>query len=180
MLFSKDNKDKDDGIDKGAAKQLGLSKVVYGLGMSARDALVAFVAGTIALTPVIVWRHDKGGVIDKLTKMPDKVHSWWKEKLGDKAGPWGKALVVAASIATIISWVAHLPGLVRGPLKVKEAEETFNNEVAANGALYKENRQLTESLKHKDLQLAELQKKRGSFVERTSAPDAPMGNSVSL
>ena len=180
MLFSKNDTDKDT-EDKGAAKKLGLSKIVYGLGMSARDALVTFVASTAVAFAFIYKGQDKGGMIEKMAHLPDRLHTKIKEKLGvDRAGKAGKALLLAAGVGTVVSWVAHLPGLVRGPQKVAEAEEVFNNEVSANVELSKENSKLTEALKRKDLQIADLEKRKGSFVERVAAQDSANGQALGL
>lgn len=184
MIFSRKDKDKDTAPEQGAAKKLGLSKVIYGLGMSARDALVTFVAST-AVAFAFIYKGQKegaqGGIINKLAELPDKVHKWVSEKFGnERAGKAGKALLVAASVGTVVSWVAHLPGLVRGPLKVKEAEATFNEEVDANVALHRENTRLMETLKHKDLRITELEKQKGTFVERVSSKEASPGSSISL
>jgi hypothetical protein len=164
----------------GPARKLGLSKIVYGLGMSARDALVTFVVATIAIAPFIYKGQGKGGFIDKVALWPDKIHSKWKEVLGDRAGKAGKALVISASIATIISWVAHLPGLFRGPQKIEEARNTFNDEVEANHQLGKENAVLTEELKRKTLALAAAEKKSSSFTQRLKASEPANSNTLSL
>lgn len=183
MLFSKDNKDKE-AEDKGPAKKLGLSKIVYGLGMSARDALVTFVASTAVAFAFIYKGQKEGteeGFINKFAQLPDKLHKYVVDKMGgQRAGKAGKALLLAAGVGTVVSWVAHLPGLVRGPQKVAEAEEVFNNEVAANMELSKENAKLTETLKRKDLQLADLESRKGSFVERVAAQEVAPGQSLGL
>lgn len=157
---------------QGPAKKLGLSKLVYGLGMSARDALVAFVVSTAALTPIMRYGRDKSKIIDTISKVPEKLHSMWTEKAGKNAGKWGTALVAAAGLGTLISYVAHIPGLVRGPQRIREAQDQYNTEVQANIELAKENAALTERLKHQAIEL-ETGEKSGSFVERLAPVSAP-------
>lgn len=112
------------------AKKLGLSKVVYGLGMSARDSLVTFVAATAAILPFMYYGQGRNKIIDKAAQIPEKIKHFSSEKLGgERAGKFGKALAVSAGLATLIGYVAHVPGLFRGPRKIKEAEDAYNAEV---------------------------------------------------
>lgn len=184
MIFSRKDKDKETSQDQGAAKKLGLSKVIYGLGMSARDALVTFVAST-AVAFAFIYKGQKegveGGFINKLAELPDRAHKYITQKFGgERTGKAGKALLVAAGVGTVISWIGHLPGLVNGPRKIKEAEATYNDEVEANIALHKENARLMETLKHKDLRLTDLEKQKSTFVERLNAQESTPGSSVGM
>lgn len=149
----------------GPAKKLGLSKVVYGLGMSARDALAAFAVTTAALFPFMYAGQGKGGTIDKIAKVPDSIHSKWKEMFGEHAGKAGKALAVSAGLATAVSYVAHIPGLIKGPKKVRDAEATFNAEVEENNKQANEIKALTNTVKRQGMELTEAKARVAGYEE---------------
>ncbi len=180
MLFSR--KDKDSSPDQDAAKKLGLSKTIYGMGVAARDSLVTFLTATAALLPVMYFGQGKSRIIDWLADAPDKLGIWAKKSVGpEKFGKIGKTIGLSAAAGFLISHVANLPGLVYGRKAVQKAEDTFNNEVDANVALHKENTKLTEALKHKELELAGLKSgNKASFVARVSAQEPTPGNSMNL
>lgn len=151
-------------------KGLGLSRSIYGLGQSARDGIITVVAGTAALFPVFFFGQGKVGVIDKIAQWPEKIKNSWHGVLGKEAGgKAGRALAVSSGIAFLLSHVTNLPGFVVGFKKVKAADEQYEGQIQQNRELAHENDLLSNELKNKTLELAELQRQTAT----ADAPDAP-------
>lgn len=165
----------DDAPARGEAKKLGLSKIIYGLGMSARDAFVAFAVTTVALFPIIYNFQGKSKAVDTIAKAPEKIHSAWKGIFKDKAGKAGVALGASFGIGSLVGYIAHLPGLIRGPRKVREAEERFNDEVEDNQRMAKEIKSLTETVKRQGIDLTEARMQSPEFAKKfQETPDSPI------
>ena len=145
-------------------KKLGLSKVVYGLGTSARDGLITIVVGTAALFPVFYFGQDKFKTIEKMAKWPERVKATWHKSLGENASKTSSALAVSAGLAFLASHVTNLPGLVIGAKKVQDAENKFDDEVQSNAELAHENMALAGQLKHQAVALADAEKKLEQFA----------------
>lgn len=162
-------------------KKLGLSKLVYGLGLSARDALVSLVGATAVMTPIMYFGREKSSIIRAVADSPDKLHGWWKKLLGEeKSGKAGTALLAAAGVATLISWVAHIPGLFKGPKKVAEADALYKAEIDMNQKLMRANTLLAEDNERLTYALADTEKKRRSFQERVMAGEGQKSNTPSM
>lgn len=159
---SKDNDNAQDG-----EKKLGVSKLVYGLGMAARDSLVAFFVATAAFfVPFYYGQNKEGSTLDKIAKTPENIKKFFMGKNPEKTGRVGNALAVAAGLGTIVGYIAHLPGLIRGPRIVKEAEDKYHAEIKANKELSEENDALTLRLKQQAIELAQANEKLGPYTQK--------------
>lgn len=170
------------------AKKLGLSKVVYGLGMGERDALVASGISMAITFPIMLALQGKNAAVDAIAKVPVKLHEGWNKMFKGNSGKAGKALGASVGIATIVGYIAHAPGLIRGPKKIANVEDRFNAEVAENQRQAQEIQQLTDTVKRQGIELTEAraqldpraaQAEHGDLAEKYAAkPAASKGEAI--
>ncbi len=158
-------------VESAVRPKLGISKLIYGLGMSARDALVTFTVTTAAVTAALFFGGKKLPLLEKVAKLPEWLGHQASGKLGPKSTDLKNAATVGLGVATVVSYVAHLPGLIRGPRRVAEAEHRFDNQVDLTEKLSKANTLLEEDNERLKAALAEAQS-GGTMVSRLKSEPA--------
>jgi len=161
-------------LETAPVKGLGLSKVVYALGMAARDTAVWVGGMTLVLTPVIFFGGEKNiGVLKWLAELPETISKVAKSKMAENStwGKWGSAFIVAGTIASAVGYIAHIPGLLYGPRKIAKAEKIYRDQVNVNHILKEANQEQEDEITQLRAVVAEMKQRQNplSFQDKYAA-----------
>ncbi len=166
--------------DKAAKKPdrksgLGISKGVYALGNSLKDALIWGTALSVALIGVIAVGRDKSKAVRWMAEKIEKIHTGTKglgssfmgylqEKTGMKINISGPEVAAALGVGWLFGHVVQGPSFVHGYKQAQGAEDKYNT-------LKSEKDRLVDVIAQQDEEnqrfRAALQKQDATFAERT-------------
>jgi|GEM_PF-997653 len=162
-----------------AAKSLGISSAIYGLGYTVKDAFISFAIATSVAFGVIFLGSRPGNFIDRSTTSfyngYKKVEEYLSSRMNGMKST-GSKLGTAASIAIAFGWVVshivQIPSYFNGTSKVDKAIETHAHLIDENKILLEDVKTLRERLAalEKNPKVKELAQSRAAS---SSSPQPP-------
>lgn len=169
------------------SSSLGISRGVYALGNSLKDALIWGTALSVALIGAIAIGRDKSKAIRWVATKIEAIHTGTKglsntlaklaeEKAGLKFNIKGPEVAAALGVGWLFGHVVQGPSFVQGFKKAQTAVDKYNDMADERTKLVDANAQLIdENQRYK----TELEKRGVTFTElvQQKSPEASVGNS---
>ncbi len=157
--------------------ELGISRAVYALGNSVKDALIWGTAATVATIAILSFGREKSPRIDKIATALEtfgerneerfqKIVKWVNDKTKSEIKITGPTLAASAVVGWAVGHLVQLPGSIKGWKQAQKANDKYvavatekNRLLETNAHLVDENQHYKTELKKRDISFAELVKK---------------------
>jgi hypothetical protein len=150
--------------------ELGISRTIYALGNSLKDALIWGTAVTVALIGILHYGQ-KNKAISKVADQLQKGHVWWEGYKKSK-GMKGSIIAVPLAVGWLVGHVVQGFGAAKGWKQAQKAVDKYDNLVTERESLVTANAQLIEENQR---YRAAVEKKPESFVEMAKQQGAEAG-----
>jgi hypothetical protein len=180
MNISADAKISDSDKAEEAKNRLGISRTIYAVGYSLKDALIWGAGALAVLIPTLHYFRETRPIKWVVDTFGGHKENSFKARLAKKFPDAGPIVLLSFSLAWLFSHIVQIPSSVQGWKKAQAAIDKHNMLHAEKDQLVEANTVLMEDNEKLKAALAEAEKKRPPLTDRIRAQAAEAGSSAAL